>query len=105
MITQKTKRINILAYAVKSDDGRKRPNTLKPGTNYYDFFWEAQNLETLMIPVSLPKAGTQKITSTVYEKLIAVEVFLLTQCLFLEIGHSFRMMILKSDYLIVNQYF
>ncbi|CAN5644795.1 hypothetical protein BH11BAC3_BH11BAC3_34010 [soil metagenome] len=28
----------------------KRPNTLKPGTNYYDFFWEAQNLETLMIP-------------------------------------------------------
>lgn len=60
---------------------KKRPNTLKPGTNYYDFFWEAQNLETLMIPVSLSQAGAQKITSTGYEKLIAVEVFLLTPSL------------------------
>ncbi len=62
---------------------KKRPNTLKPGINYYDFFWEAQNLETLMIPVSLLKTGTQKITSTVYEKLIAVGVFILRNFLYI----------------------
>ena len=73
----KNRKNNILAYAVKSDDGQ-RPNTLKPGTNCKRFF-TGRVTPQKNDPQNLLRLVLKNATSTCNEKPFAVEVSFLRQ--------------------------